>query len=88
MTKLAELRAKTDAELAALIGEHLDQALYYAMKTGSPDHGAEETFAQSRRLLSAVEDPRERARLQIKLDRLRHALEQSSSQEVRAGAVL
>jgi len=61
LSKLAELRAKTDRELAAIIHKRLDRAL-------SP---SDPRVAEAERLLRAIENPIERQRLETKLRQLR-----------------
>jgi hypothetical protein len=72
--KLAELRAKTDRQLVALIGNTLDRGLRFARVLPVE---AERAYAEACRLLAAV-PAGERARLDWRMARLRAALHNSS----------
>jgi len=83
VSKLAELRLKTDRQLAGLIDSALERGLRlselasttsFVTGSGSPRVRAERCYAENLVLWSKVEDPGERWRLERKLERLRAAL--------------
>jgi hypothetical protein len=73
VSKLAELRSKTDRQLAGLIDNALERG-FRLSGLASERAGAERTYAEISTLLTKVEDPAERWRLENKLQRLRAAL--------------
>src|SRR5579859_1809423 len=87
VSKLAELRAKTDRQLIQIINNELERGLHLvllaaetnsAYKFGdatSPDASAENACAYALKLVSRVYDTGERDRLESKLLRLRAALD-------------
>jgi hypothetical protein len=93
LSKLGELRAKTDQQLAGVIDNELERGLRLArMAAGAdsnlecqeaPHLSAEKIFTEARKLLSKVDDPGERRRLEKKLEQLRETLAGPSAQELR-----
>jgi hypothetical protein len=84
ISKLEELRTKTDRELIALIDNDLRRGRILAEQF---QPGAEDLYAEARRLLPKVFDTGERQRLAQGLRRLRQALDERSLPRVRtAGA--
>jgi hypothetical protein len=87
VSKLAELRAKTDRQLIQIINTELERGLHLALlaaetKSGYDSDGAElpyvvaeKTCAYALGLVSRVDDTNERRRLESKLTRLRAALD-------------
>lgn len=86
LSKLAELRAKTDRELVILIDKELELALEFALITDTSTNDFD-SVTKSRikarkicirvvRLLAKVDDLQEHLRLEKKLKRLRGALEE------------
>jgi hypothetical protein len=87
VSKLSELRAKTDRELIELIGNELQLGFHLAVIAGEakrendfpfgeqPRSRAEQAYAEARRLLPKVEDVSEHRRLEEKLNQLREALD-------------
>jgi hypothetical protein len=82
LSKLAELRAKTDRELAGFINRNLDSALLASETT------AESVYADVGRLVRFVEDPGERRRLETKLRHVRERLEGRRSVPAASYAVI
>ncbi len=86
LSKLAELRAKTDQDLVSIIDNALEVGLLIAatethVDSARPFPGrAEEIYANTVMLVSKVEDLRERRRLEGKLKQLRDNLEQPQAQ--------
>ena len=77
-SKLAQLRAKTDRDLAAIIENALDLGLLLAadIEPASPLHRkALDFYATSVMLLEKLEDVGEQQRLEAKLSQLRDALD-------------
>ena len=84
--KLAELRAKTDRELVAIIATEIGRALSFARARapdGSPERAeiagqyrekAEKAYHSVRKLLPSVDDRRERIRLEAELIKLSELL--------------
>ncbi|HUJ22497.1 MAG TPA: hypothetical protein VLX58_13280 [Bryobacteraceae bacterium] len=83
ISKLAELRAKTDQELVKIIDDRLDLELRMAsriqVQSGAAKSRAEKSCREVSKLLSKVEDPEERRRLHQKFARLREALGDSAT---------
>ena len=78
-SKLAQLRLKTDQELAQIIDNSLESALKL-LDSGEPQSvRAEKAYAEAVKLLPKVEDPRERRRLKNKLVWVRENLERLST---------
>ena len=81
LSKLAQLRAKTDRDLVALIDKALENGLLLADVEPDVDaagvlHGrAADIYTDTVMLVALVEDMQERRRLEDKLDRLRSALD-------------
>jgi len=81
LSKLAQLRAKTDRDLVALIDKALENGLLLADVEPDVDaagvlHGrAADIYTDTVMLVALVEDMQERRRLEDKLDRLRGALD-------------
>ena len=81
VSKLAELRARTDRDLAAIIENALELGLLLAYNEPDVDpagvlhRGAAGIYADTVRLVAAVEDISERRRLEEKLRQLRNALD-------------
>jgi len=94
LTKLAELRSKTDRQLARFINGRLDQGLNYARLLAHPDSdldwtnwtstesfpaNARKAYAEARSLLPWVNVAgTERRRLESKLEDLRELLDEST----------
>jgi hypothetical protein len=88
LSKLAELRVKTDHELVRIINDELELGLRLTLiaEGKSSAHGfhstepllAEKAYAEALKLLLMVEDPSERRRLERKLKQLREALDRPS----------
>ena len=82
LSKLAELRAKTDRQLVSLIDTALDLGLLLAANEPDVDpvgvlhRRAADINADAVMLVEKVEDVRERRRLEEKLRRVRRSLEQ------------
>ena len=91
LSKLAELRAKTDQELIKIIDNELERGLHSALMTeaakeasdsdsAQPPHiRAETAYAEALKLLPMVDDRSERRRLEKKLKQLREALDRPST---------
>jgi hypothetical protein len=80
LSKLAELRAKTDRDLVSLIDNALEVGLLAANEHDVDPHGvlhrkAADTYADTVMLIEKVEDVRERRRLEGRLKQLRATLE-------------
>ena len=81
LSKLAELRAKTDQELVSIIDNALEVGLLLAANEPDVDPAgvlhrrAADIYADTVILVEKVEDVRERRRLEEKLRQLRHALD-------------
>jgi len=87
--KLAELRAKTDGELARVIRYELDRALLtvaLVTVTTADRSLAENTYSECLQLISKVENVAERRGLETKLSQLRAALDRTSAITDRRGA--
>ena len=87
--KLAELRAKTDGELATVIRYELDRALLTVALVTVTTAGrslAESTYSECLWLISKVENVAERRGLETKLSQLRAALDHKSADADRRGA--
>ena len=79
MSKLAQLRAKTDQELSQIIDKTLESALSL-LESAEPDVvRAEKAYAEAAKLLSKVEDPRDERRLGMKLVQVRESLQRVST---------
>jgi hypothetical protein len=77
--KLAELRAKTDVELARYVTNELNVGVRLALQSNPQSRSrAEETYAEIARLLPVIHalDESERRRLEAQLQRLRGMLDQ------------
>ena len=91
LSKLAELRAKTDQELVNIIDGELERGLRTAFMTeaakkasdfdsAQPPHiRAEAAYAEALKLLPMVDDHSERRRLEKKLRQLLEALDRPST---------
>jgi hypothetical protein len=80
--KLAELRAKTDLDLARYVTRELNLAVRLASESNDQSRiRADETYAEIARLLPIVHglDQSERRRLDAKLKRLREMLDQMTA---------
>jgi hypothetical protein len=81
LSKLAELRAKTDRALVSIIDNALEVGLLLAANEPDVDPAgvlhrrAADIYADTVILVEKVEDVRERRRLEEKLRQLRHALD-------------
>jgi hypothetical protein len=75
--KLAELRAKTDVELARYVTNELNHGVRFAAQSNHQSRSrAEEAYAEIARLLPIIHlDESERRRLEAKLQRLRAMLD-------------
>ena len=86
LSKLAELRAKTDQDLVSIIDNALEVGLLIAATDPHVDsaaqlHGrAEEISADTLMLIPKIEDVSERRRLEGKLNRLRESLDRRRAQ--------
>jgi hypothetical protein len=82
LSKLAELRLKTDRDLVQVIGQALENALSIVAPDRSADSAArlrgraEKIYAKVATLIPKVEDPAERRGLEARLSLLREGLEQ------------
>ena len=89
VSKLIELRAKTDRELAVLVRNKLKLGLKLAGSASGP--GAEAAYAEAALLLPWISGPSKSdlQRLQTMLEKLRRVLGAASGQRVmRAGSVM
>ena len=77
--KLAQLRLKTDQEIAQIIDNSLESALNLLDSAEPQCVRAEKACAEALKLLPKVEDPRERRRLEKKLVWVRESLERLST---------
>jgi hypothetical protein len=80
--KLAELRAKTDGELARYVTSELNLAVRLASESSDQSRiRADEAYAEIARLLPVVQglDQSERRRVEAKLKRLREMLDQMTA---------
>jgi len=76
LSKLAELRVKTDMDLVWIIGNAVELGIRLVSADSAPLHGkATDLYADALMLLTKVEDMRERRRLGERLGRLREALD-------------
>jgi hypothetical protein len=87
VSKLAELRARTDRQLIQIINNELERGLHLALLaaktepaddfgiTEPPDAEAENACAYALSLVARVDDTNERQRLESKVLRLRAALD-------------
>ena len=81
LSKLAELRAKTDRELVSIIDNALELGLLLAAKEPDVDpegvlhRRAADIYADTVMLVEKVENVGKRRRLEEKLRQLRHALD-------------
>jgi hypothetical protein len=87
VSKLAELRARTDRQLIQIINSELERGLQFALQAAETksayhfgvtklhDAEAEKACAYALNLVSKVDDINERLRLESKLHRLRAALD-------------
>lgn len=86
LSKLAELRAKTDQDLVRIIDNALEVGLVIAttgtrVESAMQLHSrAEEIYADTLMLLPKIEDVNERWRLEGRLKQLRESLEQRWAQ--------
>jgi hypothetical protein len=86
LSKLAELRAKTDRELVSIIDNALQVGLLLAANEADLDPAgvlhrrAADIYGDTAMLVEKVEDGRERRRLEEKRRRLRKSLEQRRAQ--------
>ena len=85
-SKLAELRAKTDRQLAVVIGRRLDVALRYSRRALHPQ--AIHAHGEARKLMTLVRSigPGERGLLESKLARVEAILEESSADRLMQSA--
>ncbi len=77
VSKLAELRARTDRDLALVLGRALELGIQCASAdrtAGTLHQRAEHIYADVLMLLPKVEDATRRQRLENKLERLRESL--------------
>ena len=80
LSKLAELRVKTDQELAGIIDSELEFGIHSAFKsTDSPYLLARQAHDEALKLLPLIDDLTERRPLERKLQQLREALDGLSS---------
>jgi len=83
-SKLAELRARTDRDLAAIINNALEIGLLLAANEPDADPAgvlhdrAADMYADTVMLVEKVENVRERQRLEKKLSHLRDALDKAA----------
>jgi hypothetical protein len=81
LSKLAELRAKTDRDLVSIIDNALEVGLLLAANEADVDpvgvlhRRAADIYADAVMLVEKVENKREQRRLEEKLRQLRHALD-------------
>lgn len=79
VSKLAKLRAKTDQDLVQIMGNALELGIRCAsaaQDAAGPLHSrARAIYANTLMLLPAIEDLRERRRLENKLEQLRESLD-------------
>jgi hypothetical protein len=86
LSKLAELRAKTDQDLVRIIDNALGVGLLLGatnmpVDSAEPLHGrAEEIYADTLMLLPKIEDENERRRLEGRLNQLRESLDRRRAQ--------
>ena len=85
LSKLAELRAKTDQDLVRIIDHAVEVGLLLVTDTHVDSAGplhvrAEEIYANTLTLIPKVEDVGERRRLEDKLKLLRESLDQRPAQ--------
>jgi hypothetical protein len=75
--KLAQLRAKTDRQLIALISHQVERSLDVARSDRPEQHRAvvERSYAEARKLISQVYNLNERLRLEARLGELRRTLD-------------
>ena len=73
--KLAQLRAKTDRQLIALIAHQLEHSLSSASYNQQSRALAEKTYTEARKLTSQVYNLNERLRLEARLGELRRTLD-------------
>jgi len=75
LSKLAELRAKTDQDLVRIISSELESGLQsVAAETSVDSSGARSIYANALRLLPKVENLNERRKLEANLEVLRERL--------------
>ena len=84
LSKLAELRSKTDRELSQMIANQLESALNLALRphldVAEPQRiRAERAYAEAAKLLPKVDDLYERRRLKNKLVQVRESLDRPSA---------
>ena len=90
LSKLAELRAKTNRDLVSIIDNALELGLLLAANEPDVDPAgilhrrAADIYADTVMLVEKVENVRERTRLEEKLRQLRKSLEQRRAQVARA----
>ena len=90
LSKLAELRAKTDRDLVRIIDNAVEVGLLLAANEPDVDPAgvlhrrAADIYADTVMLVQKVEDVGERLRLEEKLRQLRETLEQRRAQVARA----
>ena len=78
-SKLAELRAKTDGDLADVIHRELASGMELASASNfdSADHArAEQAYAIAIKFLTTIDDPAEVAALHLKSTQLRKAIDE------------
>ena len=76
--KFAQLRAKTDRQLVAIIGRQVERSLGAARSNDRPQQDravAEKAYAEARKLISQVYNLNERLRLEARLGELRRTLD-------------
>lgn len=74
--KLAQLRAKTDRQLIALIAHQVERSLSAARSYNQQSRAiAEKTYTEARKLISQVYNLNERLRLEACLGELRRTLD-------------
>lgn len=92
LSKLAELRAKTDQDLVRIIDNAMEVGFLLVATDRHVDsakqlHGrAEEIYANSLMLLPKVEDVNERRRLEGRLNQLRESLDRRQAKGAQAGS--
>jgi len=77
--KLAQLRMKTDQELALVIDKSLESALHLLDLGGQQRLRAQKSCDEAVRLLPIVDNLRERRRLQSKLAQVRQRMDRVSA---------
>jgi hypothetical protein len=92
LSKLAELRAKTDQDLARIIDNAVEVGLLLAATGGQSDSAArlygraEEIYTNTLMLLPKIEDVNERRQLEDKLKLLRESLDRRQAKGAQVGS--